>query len=74
MEVTNYPEIFQQNMNDLFHGFAFICAYIDDTLIFIKGDWTYHARKLELTLNKMKEKDLNIRLKTIFSVRLKWNI
>ena len=43
-------------MNDLFHGFEFIYAYIDDILILTEGYWTYHVKKLELTLNKTKEK------------------
>ena len=34
MGVANSPEIFQQRMNDLFHEFEFICAYIDEILIF----------------------------------------
>ena len=49
-----FPRHFQQNMNDLFHGFGFICAYIYDLLIPKKGDWTDHVQKLELTLNKLK--------------------
>ena len=61
-------------MNDLFHGFEFICAYIDDILILTKGDWTNHLQKLELTLNKLKEKDLNVILKRKSLVRPKWNI
>ena len=28
---------FQAEMNDLFHGLEFICAYIDDLLILTKG-------------------------------------
>ena len=36
MGITNYPDIFQQNMNDLFHGFEFICAYIYDLLVLTK--------------------------------------
>ena len=54
---ANSPEIFQQNMNDLFHGFEFIRAYIYNLLIMAKGDWKYHLQKLELTLNKLKEKN-----------------
>ena len=46
MGVANSPENFQQKMNDLFHGFEFICEYIDDTLIWTKGDWTDHVQKL----------------------------
>ena len=53
MGVANSPESFQQKMNDLFHRFEFIRAYIDNTLIITKGDWTYHIQKLELTLNKL---------------------
>ena len=37
MGVANSPEKFQQNMNDLFHVFTLICAYIDDILILTKG-------------------------------------
>ena len=50
-------------MNDLFHGFKFIRAYIDNLLILTKGNWTYHVQKPELTLNKLNEKDLNVILK-----------
>ena len=38
MGVATYPENFQRNINDLFHGFKFIRAYIDELLIFKKGD------------------------------------
>ena len=33
MGVADSSDIYQQNMNDLFHGFKFICAYIYDLLI-----------------------------------------
>ena len=62
MGVANSPDIFQHNMNDLYHGYEFIRAYIEDLLILTKGDWTYHVQKLELTITKLKGK------------RLKWNI
>ena len=58
MGVANSLDIFQKKMNDLFHGFEFICANIDDLLILTKGDWKDHIQKLELTLNKLKEKGL----------------
>ena len=54
MGVANSPDIFQQKINDLFRGFEFIRAYIDDILILTKGDWTDHIHKLELSLNKLK--------------------
>ena len=47
MGVANSPAIFQQKMNDLFHGFEFVRAYIDDILILTKGYWTDHVQKLE---------------------------
>ena len=46
MGVVNSLDIFQQKMNDLFHGFEFICAYIDDLSILTKGDWIDHVQKL----------------------------
>ena len=45
-------------MNDLFHEFKFIRAYIYDSLVLTKGDWTDHVYNLELTLDKLKEKGL----------------
>ena len=45
MGVANSPDIFQQKMNDLFHGFEFIRAYIDDMLILTKGYCTDHIQK-----------------------------
>ena len=65
MGVANSPEMFQQKMNDLFHGFEFIRAYIDDLFILTKGECTDHVQKLELTLNTLKEKGLkfNMRVK-----------
>ena len=45
MVVSNSPDIFQHNMNDLFHGFEFIRAYIDELLILTKGDWKDHVQK-----------------------------
>ena len=66
MGVANLPEIFQQKMSDLFNGFEFICAYIDDILILIKGDWIDYVQKLELTLNKLKEKGLKRDIENYF--------
>ena len=53
---SNSPYVFQNKMNDLFHGFEFIRAYIDNLLVLTTGDWTDHLQKLELTLNKSKGK------------------
>ena len=53
-------------MNDLFHGFGIIRAYIDDMLILTKGHWTDHIQKLELALNKLKEKGLKCNIERHF--------
>ena len=42
----NLLDIFQHKMNDLFHGFEFIRAYIDNLLVLTKGDLTDHVHKL----------------------------
>ena len=55
IRIDNSPEIFQQKIDDLFHGFEFIRAYIDEILILTKCDRTDHVQKLELTLKKLKE-------------------
>ena len=67
MGVANSPEIFQQKMNDLFHGLEFIRAYIDEILILTKEECAYHVKKLELTLNKQKGKGIKCNIeKSIF--------
>ena len=54
-------------MDDLFHGFGFICAYIDELLILTKGYWTYHLQNLELTRNKLKGKGIKCNIeKSLF--------
>ena len=69
MGVANSPDIFQQKMKTLFHVFEFICAYMDDILILTKGDCTDHVQKLELMLNKMKEKGLNCNIERSFFIQ-----
>ena len=66
MEVTNLPDIFQQKMSDLLYGFEFICAYIDDLLILTKGDWIGCVQKIELTINKLKGKELKCYIEKSF--------
>ena len=54
MGIVNPPDIFQQRMNDLYHIFDFIRAYIDNILVLRKGDWTYQVQKSELSLIQLK--------------------
>ena len=53
-------------MDDLFHGFKFICAYIYKLLVLTDVDWTYHVHKLELMINKLKEKGLKYKIERSF--------
>ena len=62
MVIANHPDIFQQIMNDLFHGFEFIRAYIDELLIILKGECTYYVHTLESTIIKLKEKGLKFNI------------
>ena len=66
MGVANSPYIFQPKMNDLFYGFEFVCACIDDFLVLTKGYWKDHVQKLESILNKLKEKLLKCNIEKLF--------
>ena len=46
MGIDNSLEMLQHKMNDLFHGFEFICECIDEILVLTKGYWTYHVQKI----------------------------
>ena len=72
--VDNCLENFQQKIIYLFHGFEFVHAYIDKLLILIKVDWIDHVQMLEITLNKLTKKDLNVILKSLSSDKPKCNI
>ena len=50
MGVSNSPKKFPREMSKMFRGFEFIRAYIDDLLIFTKGDLSDNLKKLEHTL------------------------
>ena len=47
MKVSNPPDIFQEKMNEMFCGFEFIWAYIDDMSVITKGYWYDHLEKEE---------------------------
>ena len=74
MGIDNYPNIFQQKMNDFFHGFEFIRAFIYDVLILTKRDWTDHMKRLNFILSKLEVKGLNVILKSLSLDKPKWNI
>ena len=66
MVIYNSLDILQQKRNYLFHGFKFIRACIENLLIITKLDWTDHAYKQELTLNKMNGKGLKCNIEISF--------
>ena len=53
-------------MNDLFHGFEFICAYIDYLLVLTKGYWMDHVQNLKLTINTLNVKVLKFNIEESF--------
>ena len=53
-------------MNNLFHGFEFIPAYIDDLLILTRGNFIDHVYNMELILNKMNLKELKCNIEMSF--------
>ena len=54
-------------MDDLFQGFEFIHAYIDELLILTKRYWAYHLQNLGLTRNKLKGKGVKCNIdKSLF--------
>ena len=63
MGVSNSPDIFQDNMNEMFCRFEFIQVYINDMLIITKGDWSDQLEKMEPTLQKHKDNGLNCNIK-----------
>ena len=47
MGLCNSPDIFQDNMSELFVGLDTVCAYIDDPLHVTNGSWTEHISVLK---------------------------
>ena len=66
MGLCNSPDIFQEKMDELFHGFKEVRAYIDDILVLTKGSWPEHITILRRVLTKMKKANLRINAKKSF--------
>ena len=54
MEVSNSPDILQHKMNKFLQEFEFMSSYLENLLVLKKVIWTYHIKKIELTLKKLK--------------------
>ena len=55
MGLCNSPDIFQEKMNELFAGFDYVRAYIDDLLVISNGSFDDHLQKLETVLSKLQK-------------------
>ena len=64
--INNDPEIFQDKIDENFHGFGFLFAYVDDLLIITKGDWSGHLEKIEPTLNTLGDTNLKCYINKTF--------
>ena len=69
MGLCNSPDIFQEKMATLFAGLDYVRTYIDDLLIFTKGDFTDHMHKLELVLQRLQQAGLKVNAKKSFFAR-----
>ena len=55
MEFCNSPNIFQENIYELFDGFDMVRAYIDDVLVITKNNFEDHLKSLYGVLQRLTE-------------------
>ena len=60
MDMWNSPNIFQENMYELFVGLYTVRAYIDDLLHVTKGSWTEHLYILEEMFTLLQKAGLKV--------------
>ena len=60
MGLCNSPDILQEKINELFAGFDYVRAYIDDLLLMTKGSFKEHLKHLDKVLEKLEEAGLKI--------------
>ena len=46
MEVCNSPDIFQENISEIFEGFDMILAYVDNLMVITKYDFVEYLNAL----------------------------
>ena len=63
MGLCSSPDIFQENMNNLFAGFKYVREYIDDLLITTSGSLEDHLEKLGTVLKKLQNVGLKVNAK-----------
>ena len=60
MGLCNSPNIFQENISELFIGLDTVRIYIDDLLHVKKGSWTEHLSILEEMFNRLQKAGLKV--------------
>ena len=60
MGLCNSPDIFQENMSELFIGLYTVRVYIDDLLHVTKGSWTEHLSILEDMFTRLQKSRLKV--------------
>ena len=58
--MCNSPDIFQENMSELFFGLEPMRVYIDDLLHIIKGSWTENITVLEEMFARLQKSGLKV--------------
>ena len=53
MGVYNSPDIFQENISELFDSFDMVRAYIDDVLVINKNNFQDHIKALDKVLQRL---------------------
>ena len=67
--ICNGPDIFQEKMAELFDGFEYVRAYIDDLLVLTKNSFDDHIEKLDRVFSKIREAGLKVNATKSFFAR-----
>ena len=66
MGLSNSPDIFQEKMNELFAGFEYVRAYIDDLLVISNGTFDDHLNKLDKVFMKLQKAGFKVNAEKSF--------
>ena len=69
MGLSNSPDIFQENMSNLFRDLDFVREYIDDLLITTTGNLEDHLTKVDTVLSRLRKAGLQVNAKKSFFCR-----
>ena len=69
MGVCNSPDIFQENISELFDGFNMVRNYIDDVIVITKYNYEDHLKALDGVLQRLAEAGLKVNAEKIISGR-----